>query len=156
MPESYGVKKRNFIILLGVLTAICVAVLFAYSTYQFRTVGLNVPANAILVIEPYKYGGIWVFDDSRAGLVREPFVANVTKMMDKLVEDIPNAEGGFRLIFSARQFPGYDERLIWRRSEGGGNWYYSEKHNMEGWLCPALSRYFRNAPKEIYVKAEAK
>jgi hypothetical protein len=27
---------------------------------------------------------------------------------------------------------------------------------MEGWLCPALFRYFDEAPEEIYVKAEAK
>jgi hypothetical protein len=26
---------------------------------------------------------------------------------------------------------------------------------MEGWLCPALSKYFQKAPNEIYVKAEA-
>ena len=24
----------------------------------------------------------------------------------------------------------------------------------EGWLCPALFRYFAKAPKELYVKAE--
>ena len=27
---------------------------------------------------------------------------------------------------------------------------------MEGWLCPALFKYFDTAPKEIYVKAEPK
>jgi len=27
---------------------------------------------------------------------------------------------------------------------------------MEGWLCPALFRYFDKAPPELYVKAEAK
>jgi hypothetical protein len=26
---------------------------------------------------------------------------------------------------------------------------------MEGWLCPALFRYFDEAPAELYVKAEA-
>jgi hypothetical protein len=25
---------------------------------------------------------------------------------------------------------------------------------MEGWLCPALFKYFEKAPKEIYIKAE--
>jgi hypothetical protein len=35
-------------------------------------------------------------------------------------------------------------------------WYYSEKYDQEGWLCPALFQYFRRAPKDIYVKAEAK
>jgi len=149
-------KKRYFVILIGVLVIVCAAVLFIYSIYQFRAVKFDVPANVILVIEPYKYGGIWVFDDSRVGLVREPFVAGVTEMMDELVEDISDAREGFRLLFSARPFPGYDEKLVWRRAEGGGHWYYSERHDMEGWLCPAISRYFRKAPKEIYLKAEAK
>jgi hypothetical protein len=25
---------------------------------------------------------------------------------------------------------------------------------MEGWLCPALFKYFEAAPKDLYVKAE--
>jgi hypothetical protein len=27
---------------------------------------------------------------------------------------------------------------------------------MEGWLCPALLKYFATAPREIYVKIEPK
>jgi hypothetical protein len=27
---------------------------------------------------------------------------------------------------------------------------------MEGWLCPALFKYFPSAPREIYVKVEPK
>jgi hypothetical protein len=27
---------------------------------------------------------------------------------------------------------------------------------MEGWLCPALFKYFEKAPKQIYVQAKAK
>ena len=77
-------------------------------------------------------------------------------MIDKIVEDVPNADRGFRAIFSAQAFPGADTKLEWRRSESGGNWYYSDKLKMEGWLCPALFKYFENAPKEIYVKAESK
>jgi hypothetical protein len=38
----------------------------------------------------------------------------------------------------------------------GGNWYTSDDPPMEGWLCPALFRYFDRAPSELYVKAEAK
>jgi hypothetical protein len=34
--------------------------------------------NAINVISPYKYLGMWVFDDPRVGLSQEPFVAGVT------------------------------------------------------------------------------
>jgi hypothetical protein len=45
-------------------------------------------------------------------------------------------------------------KLEWKREEYGGNWYFSSEFKMEGWLCPALFKYFDNAPKEIYVKAE--
>jgi hypothetical protein len=76
-------------------------------------------ANTILVINPYRYQGSRVFDDPRVGLVREPFVAGIPEMMDKLVQDIPNADKGFRLLFSATPFPGYMTKLVWRRKAGG-------------------------------------
>ncbi len=31
-------------------------------------------ANAIQVINPYRWEGLWVFDDPRTELVREPFI----------------------------------------------------------------------------------
>ena len=43
-----------------------------------------------------------------------------------------------------------------RREEMGGNVYATDNPPMEGWLCPALFRYFDKAPPELYVKAEAK
>jgi hypothetical protein len=30
--------------------------------------------NAIFVIKPYKWNGMWVFDDERVGLDKEPFM----------------------------------------------------------------------------------
>ena len=41
--------------------------------------------NAINVISPYKYLGMWVFDDERVGLVQEPFVAGADTMIDRVV-----------------------------------------------------------------------
>jgi hypothetical protein len=112
------------------------------------------PANALMVMSPYVYQGTWVFDDPRAGLVREPFVAGVPEMIDTLVADIPNAKLGFRLTFSARPFPGYQQKLMWAREDSGGNYYRLDDPPMEGWLCPALLEYFAAAPAEVYVKAE--
>ncbi|MCI0744986.1 MAG: hypothetical protein L0Y58_06230 [Verrucomicrobia subdivision 3 bacterium] len=112
--------------------------------------------NAISVIVPYRYEGMWVFDDPRVGLVREPFVAGIDVMIGKLVANIPMAEKGFRLLFSSTPFPGYTVKLEWRREEYGGNWYYSPQFDMEGWLCPALFNYFPKAPPELYARAEAK
>lgn len=114
------------------------------------------PGNAIMVIAPYRDAGTWVFDDPAAGLAREPFVAGVPEMIDIMVRDIPNAEQGFRLLFSARVFPGYMFKLQWRRGDMDGNWYYCEAVDREGWLCPALLKYFAEPPEEIYVKAEPK
>lgn len=115
-----------------------------------------VPTNSIMILQPYRDGGTWVFDDPRTGLVREPFVSGIPEMIDHLVNDIPDADKGFRMLFSAQPFPGYMMKVTWRRAERGGNWYYSEELDMEGWLCPALFKYFNEAPNEIYVKAERK
>ena len=54
-------------------------------------------ANAIHVIVPYWHASTWVFDDPRAGLSQEPFVSGISEMIDTIVENIPNAEKGFRL-----------------------------------------------------------
>jgi hypothetical protein len=110
--------------------------------------------NSINFIVPYRYEGMWVFDDPRVGLDKEPFVSGADKMIDVLVADIPNADKGFRLLFSATPFPGHAVKLEWCKEEYGGNWYFSAEFEMEGWLCPALFKYFDSAPKEIYVKAE--
>ena len=112
--------------------------------------------NALLIIAPYKYQGAWVFDDPEVGLSREPFIAGIDTMIDKAVAGIPNAEKGFRAIFSSSPFPGANLKLEWRRPESGGNWYYSDQSKTEGWLCPALLKYFPTAPREIYVKIEPK
>ena len=102
--------------------------------------------NAINVISPYKHHGMWVFDDPRVGLVQEPFVSGADTWIDRVVANIPNAEKGFTLIFASTPLPGHQYRLDWRRAEGGGNWYYSADLDMEGWLCPALFRYFLRCP----------
>ncbi len=113
-------------------------------------------SNQIMTIAPYWLDevGTWVFNDAEAGPCREPFVSGVPEMIDRLVENVPNARNGFRLIFSAAPFPGYQKRLIRRREEMGGAWYVSADPPLEGWLCPALFRYFDDAPPELYVKAE--
>ncbi len=111
-------------------------------------------ANALMVIAPYWYQGTWVFDDESVGLNKEPFVAGVPEIIDNLVNDIPDARSGFRLIFSSAPFPGYQRELVWVKEEYGGHWYRVKDQSTEGWLCPALLKYFESAPEKIYVKAE--
>lgn len=112
--------------------------------------------NAINVITPYKHLGMWVFDDAKAGLVQEPFVEGADVIIDRAVEGIPNAKGGFLMLFSATPFPGHQFRLSWRRAGSGGNYYYSHAHGVEGWLCPALLKYFDQAPEELYFQVKPK
>ncbi len=112
-------------------------------------------SNQIQIISPYWLHGTWLFDDERVGLVQEPFVSGVPEMIDDLVADIPDARSGFRLLFSSGPFPGYQRKLEWVREEFGGNWYKADEPPSEGWLCPALFRYFESAPAELFVKAEA-
>ncbi len=111
-------------------------------------------SNAMMVIFPYRDRDTWVFDDETVGLVREPFVSGIPEMIDVLVKEIVNADKGFRLFFSENAFPGYQAELVLVGEEYGGNWYCWEAKNMQGWLCPALFKYFSEAPKKLYCKAE--
>ena len=112
--------------------------------------------NALLVIHPYKYHGTWVFDDPNVGLVQEPFVAGADVILDRMVEGILNAESGVTIFFSASPFPGSQHEFHWRREESGGNWYYSPQYELEGWLCPALFKYFDKAPQRLYAQVKPK
>ena len=111
-------------------------------------------ANSILMIQPYWSGGTWVFDDPAVGLVREPFVSGVPEMITELVKDIPTARTGFRLLFSAEPFPGHQAVFHRTRPEYGGTWYRHAASDAEGWLCPALFKYFDQAPERLYARAE--
>ena len=112
--------------------------------------------NSILVIHPYKYKDVWMFDDEKAGLVQEPFVSGADDIIEKLVTKIPKADDGFSLLFSSNPFPGFQVEFEWKRREQGGNWYYVDALKMEGWLCPALFKYFDEAPKKLYAQFKSK
>ena len=113
-------------------------------------------ANAMLVIQPYWSSGTWVFDDPATGLVREPFVSGVPEMINRLIADakISDARKGFRLLFSATPFPGHQGAFTRLRAESGGTWYRDSVSSTQGWLCPALFKYFDSAPETIYARAE--
>ena len=125
-----------------------------------------------MAIEPYWYEGTWVFDDASKGLERESLEGRfeaelreirvlarligggVTNMIDYLVEDIPNARGGFMLLFSSQPFAGYRVQLSRIAEENGGCLYRGKNHSAEAWLSPALFRYFETTPESLYIKAE--
>ena len=116
--------------------------------------------NAINVIKPYKWNGMWVFDDDRVGLDKEPFVAGADTMIDAAIamKGIQNAHQGFVLVFSEYPFPDADMEINWLREESSGNvykWEFEEEGEprvMEGWLCPALNLYYPDAPETLYLQ----
>lgn len=99
-------------------------------------------------ISPYLDRGVWVFDDPATGLVKEPFVAGMPEIFRFMVGEAYR----FDALFSAAQFPGARYVLWHRREDSGGNWYVLGGTELEGWLCPALFKYFSEAPKGIYIQ----
>lgn len=116
--------------------------------------------NSMMVLHPYKKGGTWMFDDERRGLLEEPFVAGVPLMLELAVakQGLKNPQAGFTLVFSATPFPGhqYVLHLAREREENFGNWYQLEGTELTGWLCPALFKYFDEAPDELYFQVSNK
>lgn len=120
-------------------------------------------SNSILVLTPYLFNGIWVFDDPRTDLVREAFVAGIPEIFDALHKEhqIKNPKDGFNLLFSETPFPGYQLKADWLEegtAEFGGNWYRAilpDGKVQDGWLCPALYKYFSVAPKVLYIRVES-
>lgn len=111
--------------------------------------------NAIMIIFPYRHNHTWVFDDEKLGIVKEPFVSGIPEMIDILIQDIKNSDEGFKMIFSSSPFPGYQAELIALRPEYNGYCYRWENHNLEGWLCSVLFKYFDQTPQIIYCQAQS-
>lgn len=118
--------------------------------------------NAMLVIQPYCDNGVWKFDDDRVDpfgkrrrLVGEPFVGDINRMIDIMVEEagVRRPRHGFTAYFSDRPFPGHHMVMKKEKAAYGGTDYSA--HGMTGWLCPALFAYFAKAPERIYVRAES-
>jgi hypothetical protein len=114
-------------------------------------------SNSIGVIFPYMKHGVWMFDDAATGLHEEPFVSGMPEILDRLVAGVADAHKGFALFFSAEPFPGAQVKLDWVKAEYGGNWYRTTMDGEEelGWLCPALFKYFPEAPMTIHAQAKA-
>ena len=142
-------SKGNFV---RIFTAIAVILSSSAAAYEYKIVSAG---NALLVVEPYRTGKDWAFDEPRLGLKAEPLILGIPEMLNRLSENIPGSDKSVRLIFSQNPFPKAIQ-LDRRHEENGGNWYYSKDYDLEGWLCPALFKFFPRAPLHIYAKAEQK
>jgi hypothetical protein len=108
--------------------------------------------NAINVIHPYWHKGSLVFDDEAVGLTREPFVAGADYALYMLSQAVPGCEKRFTVRFAASKFPGATHSLTRGKAEFGGHWYTLKSLMLKGWLCPALLKYFKAAPKTIWIE----
>lgn len=106
---------------------------------------------AIMTIYPYKCEDLWVFDDPSVGLEKEPFVSGADDIIDMMVLPLKNADSGFKLLFSNTAFDGFQHSLTCLFSDDDGWWYLHEDSGLQGWLCPALFKYFNDVPKILYV-----
>jgi hypothetical protein len=109
--------------------------------------------NALMQIVAYRKNDGWAFDDEAVGLVAEPFVSGIPEMIDVLADQVGTGSR-ILLTFSPTPFPGSMIRLDWMSEDLGGNWYRWEARKMDGWLCPALLKYFATAPEAIHIEAK--
>jgi len=122
--------------------------------------------NSVTTIHPYVYHGEWVFDDESRGLDKEAFVSGADSIMDMLYLTAQGATeafipetGQFSLRFSDTRFKGHHYKFDWVEDNGmkydDDQWNHYVEHTtgISGWLCPALLRFFPDAPRCIYVEA---
>ncbi|MCW3112706.1 MAG: hypothetical protein JWR18_1102 [Segetibacter sp.] len=108
--------------------------------------------NGVFGIRPYRWQNMWVFDDERVGLVKEPFVMRIPEIINKAVAHLPNPAAGFTVLFNNTGLPSADVVLRKLDIDSGGSWYEQEGTGMKGWLCPALFKYYPQAPERLYIK----
>ncbi len=108
--------------------------------------------NNVFILQPYKiHGQVWVFDDPSRGLKQEPFVGETNTIIDEMINragmNLKKAEKGFLMFFSPTPVPeGQIELSLMETSPYGSI--------LQGWLCPALFKYFPAAPDKLFAFAK--
>jgi len=109
----------------------------------------------VFCIYPYWHDGCWAFDDPDTDLFEEPFVEGASEVISALVEkhQINDAKEGFEIAFSDGPFIENASVVEFVAHDRGGARYHTsiDGQEMEGWLCPALLRYFDSPPERIYL-----
>ena len=112
--------------------------------------------NSLFVIKPYFDEGLeaWVFDDEERGLYKEALVLGA----DLLCQSLYEKYGDFSASFSANYIPNADVVLhrTTEPSRQNGTWYKEATSKQDAWLCPALFKFFDEAPDSIYLKVNPK
>jgi hypothetical protein len=110
--------------------------------------------NNVFVLYPKRSTfGIWAFDDETRGLKNEPFVGETNDLIDKMaVESGYELEDNLQvaLLFAATEFPNHQCDLTLVETSPTGTTYQDEMSDLFPWLCPAMFKYFPEAPKKMY------
>lgn len=114
------------------------------------------PANALMRLHVRKDKNLgWVFNDKSRGLVDEPFVQGIDTILTRHCRELGITRHvnnrGLLVTFSGASIPNEHTVLERGEPESGGCWYHDTRFGMDGWLCPALFRYFKKAPEQIHV-----
>ncbi len=115
--------------------------------------------NSIFILQPTRNRyGIWAFDDANTGLVQEPFVGDTNVLIDNMVLEagykLESAANGIALLFSPEPFQGYQSEIYLIETTPHGSTYVNDKWDIEPWLCPALYKYFPEAPKRLFSQVK--
>lgn len=115
--------------------------------------------NSIFILTPTRNRfGIWAFDDATTGLVQEPFVGDTNILIDNMVLEagysLEEASKGIALLFSPDPFQGHQSEIYLIETTPHGSTYVNDKWDIEPWLCPALYKYFPQAPKRLFSQVK--
>ena len=116
--------------------------------------------NSIYTMRVYRHESAWVFDHYGLGLIKEPFVAGADEIFDEIahLRAVDPSRARIDILFSDVQFPGWQILAEHLGPSMGGDDYHiisSEFETLdthEFWLCPALLKYFHEAPNRIFMK----
>ena len=117
--------------------------------------------NSIYTMRVYYDEGSWVFDNPSVGLYREPFVAGADEIFDEIIRVRGVADRDHArvdIVFSDVQFPGWELLAQHRGNSMGGDDYsviaseYEMLEDHDFWLCPALLKYYSDAPNRIFMR----
>lgn len=112
--------------------------------------------NQINAISPYRHNGFLVFDDPDKGLSKEPFVGGADVVLQVAASISKVNPNKFNLLFSGEKFPGWKfKATITNPPETIGTWYKVDLtggREAVGWLCPALLKYFKEPPQQIFFQ----
>lgn len=99
-------------------------------------------------IDPYLEDGSWYFDDPKVGLVHEPLTDGVPELLALICDGEPER---CRLLFHDTKIGQPMITLVRDGSYLGSSVYHDPVTKQECLLCPALLRYFSQAPEVMYV-----